>query len=93
MRADVCAILCVPVFVHESVCDVYDLAVLLVGYLKQLTQSTFQENRCIAGCYLAIAKHDNPHQHHIDPSSQRLVMVDLIHLETHRETHIHIHIL
>lgn len=57
-------------------------------YLEQLSQSTFQENWCVVGSYLAIAKHDNPHQHHIDLCSQRLVMVDLIHLESHRETHI-----
>lgn len=31
--------------------------------------------------YLAISQHDNPHQHHIDLCSQRLVMVDFIHLE------------
>lgn len=57
-------------------------------YLEQLSQSASQDNWCLVGSYLAVAKHDNPHQHHIDLCSQRLVMVDLIHLESDRETHI-----
>lgn len=32
--------------------------------------------------HLGIAQHDHPHQHHVDVNSQRLVVVNLIHLET-----------
>lgn len=39
--------------------------------------------RCAA--HLGIAQHDHPHQHHIDVNAQRLVVVNLIHLETQRD--------
>lgn len=32
--------------------------------------------------HLGIAQHDHPHQNHINVNSQRLVVVNLIHLET-----------
>lgn len=31
--------------------------------------------------HLGVAQHDHPHQHHIDVNSQRLVVVNLIHLK------------
>lgn len=42
-----------------------------------------EEWRCAA--HLGIAQHDHPHQHHIDVDAQRLVVVNLIHLETQRD--------
>lgn len=36
--------------------------------------------------HLAVAQHDYPHQHHIDFCSQRIVMVDLVHLESQKQT-------
>ena len=35
--------------------------------------------------HLGIAQHDHPHQHHVDVNSQRLVVVNLIHLETEKD--------
>lgn len=39
--------------------------------------------RCAA--HLGIAQHDHPHQHHVDVNAQRLVVVNLIHLERQRD--------
>lgn len=76
----------VSVCLFMSVCVCVRLGCAYCRYLKRLSQSTFQSNSCLVRTYLAVAKHDNPHQHHVDLCSQRLVMVDLIHLESHGKT-------
>lgn len=81
MRADVRATACVSVLVYASVRVCSDRR-----YLEQSSQETFQQSCSHVGPYLAVAEHDDPHQHHVDLCSQRLVVVDLVHLESHTET-------
>lgn len=50
-------------------------------------QTLSKNRRCVRerlelGTHLSIAQHDHPHQHHVDVNSQRLLVVNLIHLET-----------
>lgn len=56
-------------------------AVLWLAFKSFRKKNAGTEKQEVA-THLGIAQHDHPHQHHVDVNSQRLLVVNLIHLDT-----------